>query len=1044
MVAWCYADSFHFVDPVAEAKAWKLNQLPYFPDLDGVQPTGPDAQSNIATVVDLMRNSEKIICAMDASGEGQLLFQDLVDYARKRANVPLPDSKLYRIWPTVKTREFVRISLKDPQPHEAFKNISKAAHLRRYIDWTAQYNYSKLYTLLYSRHSSQVFQLGRVPLLLLKQVTERYLERREFRPKPFYEVHLECLVQGIGIVFKWTKDTANLTPYDPSESEGATPEIEATTIEKSRTFLKKGARHNATESKDEAHTIANSVEPSSIIVASRTEVVHQQPPLLYNLTSLQREAYERYSIPAHITLSSVQYLYDKYGLISNPNTSLHQVPLEKLEEIEQLHQHFASQRRYAPLVKDQLTREKFENRDVRLFSDSINNGDNHAILPLALPANVKRREGITQTMELLYEMIVRRFLAAFMPDLTHSVITVTLENADQYYFEAKAAVLKNEGWKQVILPKAKAPFNPGPANFPTGYIARSVGDEETTQEELLEHKQLYKILGSLRLGEEVRGVIPAAIITKEPSPPPLYTQSRALALMEDKVTIVSAPNPRSSSSSSAPNTTANTALGNSAEGEGEETVDSSSNGDLNSDIRLKYEAGLGSPDQRADVLVKLLVSKWFRLRQDRYLEPTRKGILLTKLIQDDAILDPSNSQSWDNSLALIAKGKGSRGRALIKRFRAILEPDIMKHVQAPDPATTSEMLPSEVAYDLVYYHTHDSHIKVVNEVPALATTKCPKCGSKGHLKQGPSAYFCASPTCNFTMPQIIAHRQILVDEAKTLFQKKVPLRLTDLTDQAGNTFDATITLMAPLFQVKFEDKVITKIGVPKPRASRTAPRRRSLDDTLGDSRIVSVLSGPGRPSKGTSVKKPEKPKGKRGRPAASEEVIMARLREKVDKQITRNMKKQVREDEDRARRQNVVPAPAVRVDADGQVVLRKAGRPRVGEVVVVPKAKKGSPGRPKLTKLELKARKALQRGRVGRPTKAEAAEHAAIKRKYELRVAAAAKRKEKEAFAEAAQKVLSRTIKKYIPKAEREKLEAEQAASAQESSAPEPSTTQSS
>lgn len=1000
VVALCFPDSFHFIDPIPEPKAWKLGQLPYFPDLDSVQPSGPNAQTNIATVIDLMRYSDQIICAMEASGEGQLLFQDLVDYARNRTGLALPDSKLFRIWPNVKTRDFVRQSLKSPRPHEEFKNLSKAAHLRRYIDWTTQYNYSKLYTIKYRRHLAQVFQLGRVSLHLLKQVTERYLERKEFKPKPFYEVHQECLIQGIGVVFKWTKDTANLTPYE--SAEGSALESEATTVEKSRTFLKKGARHRATESKDEAHTIANTIEPSSIIVASRTEIVRQPPPLLYTLTSLQREAYERYSISPHSTTTALQYLYEKYGFISNPSTTSHQLPISMLEEVEQVHSHFAGLKKYAPLMKDRVTRDRFINRDVRLFSDSISDSDVHAIVPLAQPATAKRREGITPTMEIILDMIIRRFLAAFMPDLTHSSITVTVENADKYYFEAKAAVLKSEGWKVIgVLPRAKAPFTPGPANFPSGYIASSVSDEEATQEELSEQKQLYKILGSLRLGDEIRGIIPASVITKEPSPPPLYTFSRVLALMEDKVTVIS------NQSSNSLSSFGSTAIPTSQDGDGEEGI-ISTNGDKNANIRLKFDAGLGTPDQRADILTNLVTLQWFRPRLDRYLEPTRKAILLTKQIQDDAIMDLSDSHSWENSLALIAKGRGRRGQALINRFRAIIEPDLVKYIE---PKLEPDLLPYEVAYDLAYYHTQDARTKVMNELPALATTKCPKCGSKGHLKQGPHAFFCAAPTCNFTMPQNVLGRQLLVEEAKTLIQRKAPLLLTDLTDSVGNTFNATLSLALPLFQIKIADKVITKIAEPKPKPA-PAPRIRVERKAEESPRVVSELTGPGRPSRGTSVHKSDKPKRKPGR-KFNEALMVERLRARAARSLSRAVKRQALEAKVLAKRATLVIAPPVRVDEDGKVVRRR-GRPRIGEVVPL-RIKSRTRGRPPISPEIRELRDQLKRPPLGRPTAKEREEYALLKE----RVTAAIEAIKKAEYEQDIQKriaVAAAGINRRIPK----------------------------
>jgi DNA topoisomerase IA len=1009
VVAWCYGNAFSIVDPVIEPKQWRLSQLPFFPALDDVPPSGPSASEHLQVLAELMASAEMVICAMEPTSSGQLLFQDILNHVRSKLNVNLPESKLFRIWLHDRSRDAVRLALKEPYSNDLFKNFAKSAHLRRFVDWSTQYNYSKLYTLLYSRHSSQVFQLGRVQLLLLRKVTERYLERREFQPKPFYEIHLDCLVQGNGVVFKWTKDTSNLVPYDSvSESDdlAAAPETEATTIEKPRQIFRKSSRYHSIDSKEEAHQIAHSLEPTSIIVGHKMENVHQPPPLLYNLTSLQREAYERYSIPASATHVALQALYEKYCLISNPSTASHQLPLHKMEEIEETLNFFGSMRKYsaaASMVSKDKGWQRLTSHDPRVFDSLLAPHDSHAIIPaISNFSKAKKREaGMTSTMTILYDMVIRRFLAAMMPDMVHSMVTVTLENADKYYFEARAAILKSEGWKLIgALPKAKAPFNPGPSNFPTGYIASSVGeDEEETQEELVEQKQLFKAFSALRLGDELKGFVPAAVITKETSPPPLYTQSKVLSIMEEKSTLISDLDHSSPS-----------ALSSSSESLKQPTIISNSR--LESHRRkgktLKQENGLARPEERADLLTKLISAKWLRTRQDRYLEPTRKGILLTKLIQDDAISNIVHSQSWDNTLALIAKGKGSSSSAFIQRFKSVIQPDVSKYISGSpshtiqsdtnypnsgesqvssiseehrkmdsDSSASLTALSSnstgsiELAYDLIYYHTNTAAVKALNQAPALATTRCPKCHSKGHLKQGPTAYFCAAPKCNFTMPQVLAGKLLTNEEAKTLIQGKQPSRFTDLVDPAGNTFEATVVLQPPYFRPFFTEAVITKAAEPKTVSSGSGslPIRRSRDDMLGSTRIVSGLSGPGRPTRGTSLKKMEKPKGQRGRPALPEEALAERIRQKVDRELTRAMAKQAKEEKLRQKRENPVVAPSVRVDAHGNVKPRGRGRPRVGEFIPK-KPKRPSVGRPKLTEEELQRRAALKRPR-GRPSTGE-------------------------------------------------------------------------
>jgi len=966
VVAWCYSNTFHIVDPVVRPKYWHLNQLPFFPGLDDVVPSSPEAAEKLREVVDMMRVAETVICAMEPTNDGQLLFHDLLTYAREHLNVNIPESKVFRIWLHVRNREAIRSALKSPFPNERFKHLAKSAYTRRYIDWCAQYNYSKLYTLLYSRHSSQIFQMGRISLLLLKQVTERYLERREFKPKAAFEVHLDCVVHGYAVVFKWTKDTSNLVPYDaplvpesPSSSSSSsssssqtnnnrrnsnrnvgntnrgniinnntmkTMETEAATIDRPQPFHRRSAsfRHNSTNSKQEAIAISEGLESISTIVATRTENVHQPPPLLYNLTSIQREAYERYSIVGSATHVALLSLYEKFGLITNPNTSSHQVPPPQAEQLEETFRYFSGLRKYSAYTRNDCLASRIGAQDPRIFNPTMASHETHAIIPIVSSlSNAKRDAFMSPTMAIIYDMVVRRFLAAMMPDMVHSVITVTLENADKYYFEAKAATLKSEGWKSIgAPPKAKAPFNPGPPNYPTGYIPSTTGeDEEAALEDIIEQKTLYKILSQLRMGDELKGVVPAAVVTKETSPPPLFTQSRVMALMEDKAALV--------------------------------------------DNTLTYEAGLGMPEARADILTRLMAAKWFRTRQDRYLEPTRKGILLTKLIQDDAITDPVHSHSWDHTLSRIAQGKGFSS-ALIKRFKAVVEPDISKHIITGDLGMYVPHL--DVAYDLIFYHTNAPAARLLNEAPFLSSTRCPKCKAKGHIKQGPSAYFCAAPRCNFTMPQIVDQHLITLEEAKTLLQRKPTPTISGLIDSLGDTYDATLSLQPQHYNIQISNKVVTKKAESQssskindnPLAMR---RRRALSESLGQPRMVSALNGPGSPKRGTKVVKAPQP---RGRPRVPEDVVAARIKFKVDRQLTKSIAKQAKSERDRQRRMNLTAAPDFRIDAAGNPVKR-LGRPRIGEIILKKPSKPR--GRPKLSAEEIKRRKKLKLP-PGRPPKA--------------------------------------------------------------------------
>lgn len=989
VVVWLSSDTFQYMDPVPHLKALKLEQLPIIPEVDDVLPTSLKGQEDLLKITELMRNSESIICATESTLEGQLLFHDLLNFARKRNALNIPDSQIFRLWMHSKIREHLRLALKDPYPYEKFNNLAKSASLRRFFDWTTQLNYSKLYTLLYSRHSGQVFQLGRVPLHLINMIATRYLERSEHRPKAYHELHLNCLVQGSVVVFKWTKESANLTPHEITESEAQTPTNEATTIEKSYQFLKKNSRHNAIESKTEAESIANSVEPSSLVVAKRVEVARQPPPLLYNLTSLQREAYERYSIPAHQCLSLVEALYEQHHLISNPITTSHQIPLNKLEEVRSIYNTFASSRKYSALIKGQAPDERFDNHDLRIFSEVLTDLESHAIIPFPRVSAATRGTKLSPVMEIIYDMIVRRFLATFMPDMTHSVITVTLENADNHYFETKAAVLRSEGWKSVgTLPKHKAPFRPGPANYPTGHITNNLrNEEETEQEELSEQKHLYRLLSSISLADEIRGVIPADVITKETSPPPLYNRSRFLALMEEKVSVTEVPPVAASSDSSEASQSTN------AEGMSEEMLQLreneednatrilSTNGGFESRFRLEWQSGLATPVQRSEMLGDLIIAKWLESRHDRYLEPTRKSILLAKAMQDDIVAHRSFSQNLENALSRISTGKGRPG-SLLKRFRTLIETNFVKYL---DRRPTPDFIPFEIAYDMIYYHIHNSKTKSLNDAPKLHSTKCPKCGTKGYLKQGPSAFFCAYPTCNFSMPQDIFNHPLTIDEAKTILKQKEPLRLSSLIDNNGNVCDGTIKIHPTNFGIMIEDKVITveasmakiltpraptpSMRAPKPRRVKFGPKARSIPKrrTLTDEEREALR--------------------------LRQEARAEHLKSQVDRLVIRNLRRQEKITKLMTIIEEVKIAPETRVTQDGKIIKR-LGRPRKGEIVMKKQRKSGR-GRPALPPEE-KERRARLKLKHGRPSKAVKAEYERMLKEEENDPSVLAKKLEEE------------------------------------------------
>lgn len=343
----------------------------------------------IRLIARLFGESERIIVATDAGREGELIFRYL--YAYLGCTVPFD-----RLWINSLTDNAIREGLKNLKDGKEYDDLYHAAKARSEADWLVGINGTQALSLAAGRGT---YSVGRVQTPTLAMVCERYRENRAFKPVPFWQVSFG--VKGAdNDILKFTSER-RWTEKEPAVA----------------VYNKMHGQRTATLRKIE-----------------RAEKV-EEAPLLYDLTTLQKEANRKYGFTAEHTLEIAQKLYEA-KLITYPRTSSRYIPLDVLREI-------------PALLEKQLEHPVFGEalgkigRITRRSVDDAKVTDHHALLVTPLKAVNIYNDELT-----VYEMILGRMVEAFSPPCIRDTVAVTVECQGEV-FTLKGSVLRQEGWRVV-------------------------------------------------------------------------------------------------------------------------------------------------------------------------------------------------------------------------------------------------------------------------------------------------------------------------------------------------------------------------------------------------------------------------------------------------------------------------------------------------------------------------------------------------------------------------------------------------------------------
>lgn len=367
----------------------------------------PGALKQLKVIRSVFDQCDKIIVATDAGREGCLIFRYIYHYL----NCQKPFD---RLWISSLTDKAIRDGLQNLKAGSSYDKLYEAAKSRSEADWLVGINASQALSIAAGQG---VFSLGRVQTPTLAMVCSRYLEHTNFTPVPFWELRLDTSSGNQGFT---------ATTKDRIESRGTAKELH----EKQR------------------------LQKAVIVQSIETREIVQEAPLLYDLTTLQKEANSKYSFSADKTLSVAQKLYEaKY--ITYPRTGSRYISDDVFNEIPALIEKLATHPVFGSFAKALST------QSLNIHSvDTKKVTDHHALL---ITENIPGNIGYDERK--VYDMIAGRMLEAFSLKCIKDQTTVILNCADVLY-TVKGSVTKVAGWRDVFAKENKEQEKTGEKELP--------------------------------------------------------------------------------------------------------------------------------------------------------------------------------------------------------------------------------------------------------------------------------------------------------------------------------------------------------------------------------------------------------------------------------------------------------------------------------------------------------------------------------------------------------------------------------------------------
>lgn len=622
-------------------KAWSLSSLPIIPQRFGIKLIEQSSiKQQFAVIQQLMLAADGIINCGDAGQEGELIQR----WVMQKAGATCP---VKRLWISSMTDEAIREGFEKLKDQDEYRPLYMAGLSRAIGDWLLGINATRLYTVKYGQ-GRQVLSIGRVQTPTLAMIVNRQKEIDNFKPEPYWV---------LATIYRDTQFTATSGKF-MSKEEGE------------KAFA----------------TIAD--KPFSVTDVQKKNGT-EAPRQLYDLTSLQVDLNRKYGFSAEKSLNLIQSLYEK-KLTTYPRVDTQYLSDDIYPKCPQtmnglFKTTFDGQHPYADLVK-KLSGKPLK-KSKRVF-DTSKVTDHHAIIPTGVTP-----QGLGDDEQKVFDLVARRFIAAFYPDCKFATTTV-LGMVEDIEFKVSGKVISDQGWR-VVYAGQGATVTHEKGDSPQDAAAENTGDERT--------------LPDFAKGES--GTHMPTLTEKTTVPPKHYTEASLLRAMETAGKFVD-----------------------------------------NDELRAAMkENGIGRPSSRAGIIETLFKRNYIR-REKKNIVATSTGMELIDVIHEELLKSPELTGIWEKRLRDIEHGGGSPEEFInglkeqvTEIVKQVISDNTNRHVTAP-PATKEKEKPAKGRSKTA--ETISKRLR--------AGMKCPLCG-KGKVIKGNTAYGCsrwndAQEPCRFRKP----------------------------------------------------------------------------------------------------------------------------------------------------------------------------------------------------------------------------------------------------------------------------------------------------
>ena len=754
-VTWAFGHLIELQEPedyTPEWKPWRLSQLPIIPDTFKLRPRADgSATDQLATIKRLFETAEEIVCATDAGREGELIFRYILDWTG------CEDKPVKRLWISSLTDDAIAQGFAALKPASDYDPLYHAARCRSEADWIVGLNATRFFTVEFGRRRL-LLSLGRVQTPILAMIVGRDLDVEYFEPEEFWEVHTLCR----GAKFKHTEGKFE------AEEEA------------------KGRLARVT---DQALVVTG--------VAKKKALAH--PPLLYDLTSLQRDMNKRHGFTADQTLKLAQSLYESKHLTYPRTDSCYLTAdlqrtigplLEKLQTIKP-----------AEIEVLDLAALKFPKRII----DDKKVADHHAIIPTLILG-----DRLTGDEAKLYDAVVTRLVAAFYPSAERAVTTVDAVAAEEP-FRARGTVIVDLGWEALYANEA---VNEESASK-TKKTGKGGGDEKGEDD-------AKQVLPDFAEGES--NPHEPSLVAGKTSAPKRFNEASLLQLMETAGKIVTDETLKEALKEKGVGTPATRAsiievliTRRYVERRRKALISTDSGRAL---IGLVQDERLKSPELTGDWEFRLKQMERGEYEPAQFMSEVAdytREILQNKA---EATIDLTNLGPCPCCHAPVIRGRTGYGCSKWKEGCKFVLPGVLWGVTIT-PVLAREILihkgsltPYGIAVDGVAKFAHlrfDKKGRPAYDVAEVekkasgteALGACPVCA--GDVVVGQKAFGCSNwkNGCKFVVWKTIARKEITANVVQTLLADQVTAVLSGFTSKAGKPFDAKLKVIGGEVKLDF-------------------------------------------------------------------------------------------------------------------------------------------------------------------------------------------------------------------------------------------------